>query len=111
MGAEIYSRWDNLWGEDIEYGEKMHIITAGYNKPRWNVTAMMFNPFSKRYDQSNSNLSKLTPNSSYVYTDNLAGTFIIQFSMNINFGRKFKAGDKRLNNDDSDSGIMSGTKK
>lgn len=110
-GAEIYSRWDNLWGEDLEYGEKMHIVTAGYNKPTWNITAMLFNPFSKRYDQSSRNLSGLTPNSSYLYTDNLAGSFVVKFSMNLNFGRKFKAAEKRLNNDDSDSGMMSGAKK
>jgi hypothetical protein len=110
-GAEIYSRWDNLWGEDLEYGERMHILTAGYNKPKWNITAMIFNPFSKRYDQSNRNVSMLAPSSSYVYTDNLAGTFVVRLSMNLNFGSKFKAVQKRLNNDDSDSGIMSGTKK
>lgn len=111
LGANIYSRWNNLWGEDVEYGEKMHIITVGYNKPKWSLTAMIFNPFSKRYDQSSKNLSALAPNSSYLYTDNLAHSFAIRFSMNLDFGRKFKAGSKRLNNDDSDSGIMSGTKK
>lgn len=111
VGAEVYSRWDNLWGEDVQYGEKMHILSVGYNKPKWSISTLFFNPFSKRYDQSTYNLSKLTPSSSYVYTDNLAGTFVIQFSMNLDFGRKFKAGDKRLNNDDSDSGIMTGSKK
>lgn len=110
-GAEVYSRWDNLWGENIEYGEKLHILLAGYNKPKWNITAMVFNPFSKRYDQSNRNVSGLAPSSSYLYTDNLAGSFIIKCSININFGRKFKAAEKRLNNDDSDSGMMSGAKK
>lgn len=109
-GAEVYSRWENLWGEDIQYGEKMHIINFGYNKPHWNLAVMLFNPFSKRYDQSSENLSTLAPNTSYVYTDNLSGTFAIKFSMNLDFGRKFTAGNKRVNNQDTDSGIMSGTK-
>ena len=111
VGIDAHSRYNNLWGEDKQYGENFHTVNLGYVSPKWSVMGILFNPFSKRYDQSSENLSKLASNTSYVYSDNLARTFAIQFTMNLNFGRKFNAGDKRLNNSDSNSGIMSGTKK
>jgi len=33
------------------------------------------------------------------------------FSLNLNFGRKYNAVNKRLENTDTDAGIMTGTKK
>jgi hypothetical protein len=36
---------------------------------------------------------------------------MVNFTLNLNFGRQYKAANKRLNNDDTDAGIMSGTKK
>jgi len=45
--------------------------------------------------------------SSNVFTNNLGQVIILNFSLNFNFGRK----NKQLDNSDTDTGIMTGTKK
>jgi len=109
--AEAWSRWNDFWGETHTKGEKIHTISAGYNAKTWSLGAMMFNPFSKNYDQGSRNYSALAPSVSDVYTDNFGQIVVVNFTLNLNFGRQFKAGHKRINNDDTDAGIMSGAKK
>lgn len=111
INAEIWTRWNNYWGETKNIGERLHAIMAGYNAGKWSVGAGMFNPFSKKYTQGSQNYSKLAPNISDVYTNNLGQILVLNFTLNLNFGRQFNAGSKRLNNDDTDAGIMSGSKK
>lgn len=109
--GEVYTRWKSFWGETLNIGERMHVIGAGYNTEKWSLTAMMLNPFSRSYSIGTRSYSKLVPNVSDVYSDNLAQIIAVNFTFNLNFGRKYNAADKRINNDDSDAGIMSGTKK
>ena len=120
LTGEMYTRWNNFWGETMDRGERIHTVSVGYSdesrllgleKVKWSLTGGMFNPFSKSYSQGSRNYSALTPNKSLVYTDNLKQIFVINFTINFNFGRQYKAGNKRLNNDDTDAGIMSGSKK
>ena len=120
LTGEMYTRWNNFWGETMDRGERIHTVSVGYSdesrllgleKVKWSLTGGMFNPFSKSYSQGSRNYSTLTPNKSLVYTDNLKQIFVINFTINFNFGRQYKAGNKRLNNDDTDAGIMSGSKK
>lgn len=110
LNAEAYGRWRNLWGETLTNGERFHTVMAGYNTDKWSLGIMALNPFAKNYTQNVRTLSALTPNISKLHTDNLRQVFAINFSINLNFGRQYKAGNKRLNNDDSNAGIMSGTK-
>lgn len=120
LSGDVYTRWNSFWGETMERGERLHIVSVGYSdesrllgleKVKWSLTGGMFNPFAKSYSQGSRNYSALTPNKSLVYTDNLKQIFVINFTINFNFGRQYKAGNKRLNNDDTDAGIMSGSKK
>lgn len=110
LAAEAWTSWNSYWGEQKNIGEALHTIMAEYNAKKWSFGLVMFNPFSKDYTTGNQNYSKLTPNVSDVYTDNLGQTLILKFTLNLNFGRQFNAGNKRLNNNDSDAGIMSGSK-
>jgi hypothetical protein len=72
---------------------------------------MIVNPFSSEYSQGYSNRSALAPYTSNVYTHSLGQVIALNFSLNLNFGRKYQAADKRLNNKDTDAGIMTGAKK
>ena len=109
--AEAWTRWNNFWGETLDIGERLHAISIGYNAEKWSLGVGMFNPFTRNYSQGNRNYSKMTPNISDVYTNNLGQIAVINFTMNLNFGRQYKAADKRLDNNDTDAGIMSGSKK
>ncbi|MFV0539464.1 MAG: carboxypeptidase-like regulatory domain-containing protein [Dysgonomonas sp.] len=111
LTAEVYSRWNSLWAETRDIGERIHIIMAGYKADKWSLNLGVLEPFSNSYSVGSRNLSTLAPNQSNVYTNKLNKIIMINFSLNLNFGRQYKAADKRLNNDDTDSGIMSGTKK
>lgn len=109
-GSEVYSRYNNLWGESFNRGERFHLITAGYNNTKWSVGLTMLNPFSKNYDIGTSNRSALTPNKQIAYSDKLAQVFVVNVSLNLDFGRQYKAASKRLQNEDTDSGVLSGKK-
>ncbi|EGK01179.1 TonB-dependent receptor [Dysgonomonas gadei] len=111
LNFELMTRWNNYWGETQDIGEKFHVLMVGYNAEKWSLSAGMFNPFTKDYTQGSKNYSRLAPNVSNVYTDNLGQIVMVNFTLNLNFGRQYKAANKRLNNDDTDAGIMSGTKK
>ena len=71
---------------------------------------MVLNPFTKRYEQSVENLSSLAPNNQYAYSTQLGQIFILNLSFNLDFGKQRHSGGKRINNSDTDSGILSGTK-
>ncbi|MBB4035891.1 hypothetical protein GGR21_001786 [Dysgonomonas hofstadii] len=110
FNAEWHPRWNWYWGETLNLGEEIHVISAGYNAQKWSLSLVMFNPFTDNYTQGSRNQSKLVPNISDVYTNNLRQVLMVNFTLNLNFGRQYKAGNKRLNNDDSDAGIMKGSK-
>lgn len=111
LSAEAYTRWNNFWAETQNIGERIHMLMAGYNAKKWSLNIGVLEPFSNNYSVGSRNLSALAPNQSDVYTNKLNKIIMINFSLNLNFGRQYKAADKRLNNDDTDSGIMSGSKK
>ena len=108
--AEISGRENELWGEIFNRGERYHIIGAGYNAGMFDVGLVMINPFSKTYEVGNRNLSSLTPSRQLAKSDKLAQIFVVNVSFNFDFGRLYKAGQKRLQNEDTDSGVLSGKK-
>lgn len=110
FSAEFYNRRNWFWGETLYRGERFHILSAGYTTPRWSIMAGFMNPFEKTYKSSTQNYSKYTPSKSTISTDNIAASPFISVSYNFSFGRNYKSGDKRLNNSDTDSGMMSGSK-
>lgn len=109
--AEANTRWNYFWGETQNIGERMHLLMAGYRADKWSLNVGVLEPFSNNYTQGSRNRSALVPTQSDVYTKNLNKIVMVNFTLNLNFGRQYKGGNKRLNNDDTDSGIMSGAKK
>lgn len=102
------SNW--LYGEQVSGGESTYIISLGYVKPKWSLSLMAFSPFGGTYKREDKNYSDLNPVKSTIRTDNLVQECMISFTYNFDFGRKFQGGNKRTNNNDTDSGIMSGAK-
>lgn len=106
----MYTPWDYFYGESLESGERIHMISFGYNKQNYSIMMGAFNPFGGTYKRNDQNWSAMIPTQSKIYSDNLTQIVFIKASFNVNFGRQFKGGNKRLNNSDNDSGIMSGSK-
>jgi len=117
----IYKNWilnfwattDNNWfyGESMNQGEAFQTLAFGYNAPRWSAMIGAMNPIGTDYKTKQENWSKFVPSKSQLIGDNLTPLLFIRASFNINFGRQFKGGDRRINNADTDAGIMSGAKK
>ena len=104
----IQTRWNDFTGETLNRGERCHTFSLGYNAQKWSFSLWIFNPFSKEYSLENINRSALAPKFSRVHTHDLGQgrLTVASLSINLDFGRQFKSGNKRLNNDDSDAGIM-----
>ena len=113
LGGEFRTYDKYLSSETIISGEKSHMLYLGYNnqKKNYSVNLIAFNPFTKRYKQTQEVWSAIAPSTSKIFTDSLSPMFMLNMTYNFSFGRQYKKGEKRTDNKDSDSGIISGSKK
>lgn len=110
--ADVSTRRNNLWGETIEYGEFSHDIGVSYNSEKWSCGLMMLNPFSiKGYSTGTKNLSDVAPNTRSAVMEDFKQVLMLNISMNLDFGSKHVEAGKRINNEDTDNGILSGSQK
>ena len=109
--GEVTTRYNNLWGETLEYGEFYHHIGLGYNADKWGFRAMLMNPFSvKGYSIETKDLSALAPNTQHAEMRDFRQMLILNFHCNLDFGTQRRENGKRINNEDNENGILSGTK-
>ena len=108
--AEMNTSNHTLWGETLTKEEKLHTIMAGYNTEKWSISAGVLNPFTKKYEQEIENLSKSAPYRQLAYSKNLRLLFMVNASFTFDFGKKHNSQGRRLNNRDTDTGILSGNK-
>ena len=126
--GEMTTRSNNLWGETLEYGEFYHHIGVGYNADirgphrnqgtvshgvsSWGFRAMLMNPFSvKGYSIETKDLSALAPNTQHAEMRDFRQMLILNFHCNLDFGSRASTREnKRINNEDKENGILSGTK-
>jgi hypothetical protein len=108
--AEMNTSEHILWGETLTKSEKLHEIKIGYNEKLWSIGIGVINPFSKYYDQTIDNLSKIAPSRQYAYSTKVSQVFTINLSFNLDFGKARQSQGKRINNKDTENGILTGTK-
>lgn len=108
--AEMNTSNHTLWGETLTKEEKLHTIMAGYNTEKWSIAAGVLNPFTKKYEQEIENLSRQAPYRQLAYSTNLSPMFMVNVSFNLDFGKKRNGAGRRINNKDTDTGILSGNK-
>ena len=108
--ADMFTSSHELWGETINKGESIHSIAFGYNKEKWAIQAMVMNPFTDDYHQSVEIISKLASNKQQAFSKDLTRMFMLNVSFNLSFGKQKQMARKRIDNSDTDAGILSGTK-
>ena len=109
--GEVTTRYNNLWGETLEYGEFYHHIGLGYNADKWGFRVMLMNPFSvKGYSIETKDLSALASNTQHAEMRDFRQMLILNFHCNLDFGTQRRENGKRINNEDKENGILSGTK-
>ena len=110
MMIEMNTSYHTLWGETLQKEEKLHSVAIGYNTEKWGVQMMLMNPFTKRYEQSVENRSRLAPYNQVAYSNDFKRMVMVNVSFNLDFGKQRNAAGKRINNSDTDTGILSGNK-
>lgn len=108
--AEMKTSRHTLWGETIEQGEATHTLMAGYRTQRWSLNLLLLNPFVRHYEQRHENLSALAPYTQLAFTDDIRRTLMVNVSVNLSYGKQHRHADKRINNDDSDAGLLKGSR-
>ena len=108
--VDMFTSYHELWGETISKGEAIHSIALGYNQEKWAIQAMVMNPFTKDYHQGVENVSRLAPNKQVAFSRDFCPMFMLNVSFNLSFGKQKQTASKRINNDDTDTGILSGSK-
>ena len=110
--ADVVTAQHNLWGETLTLGELTHDIGINYNSEHFGFGIMMVNPFSPHGSRTvTKDLSALAPTSNTAVMQNYRQVLMLNFNFNLDFGsRASTRGYQRINNEDTESGILSGTK-
>ena len=98
---------NRFWGETLEGGENIQMFMAKYNFKNLSLGIGAFNPFSDNWKVQSENWNQYASSKKTSYIKESSRLFVVSVSYNFSFGRTYKAGQKRLNNSDSDSGVMS----
>jgi len=107
---QINTRYNHFYGESLWGGEDIHMLMLRYNQGKFSVGAGIMLPFSDKYKRIEENRNKYVHSSRNSYANDFAQMLVLQFSWNFDFGRMYKGGQRKLNNSDTDSGIISGSK-
>lgn len=103
---QIQNHRNNFYGETLNYGENYHVVGVDYRYKQLNVGIAAFNPFTDTYKRGSENFSELAPSKNWWYLKESSRLFVIRASWNFSFGRKYQSAEKRLNNEDSNSGTL-----
>lgn len=110
--ADVVTAQHNLRGETLTIGELTHDIGINYNSEHFGFGIMMVNPFSPHGSRTvTKDLSALAPTSNTAVMQNYRQVLMLNFNVNLDFGsRASTRGYQRINNEDTESGILSGEK-
>ena len=110
--ADVVTAQHNLWGETLTLGELTHDIGINYNSEHFGFGIMMVNPFSPHGSRTvTKDLSALAPTANTAVMQNYRQVLMLNFNVNLDFGsRASTRGYQRISNEDTESGILSGTK-
>lgn len=109
--TDVVTAQHNLWGETLTLGELTHDIGINYNSEHFGFGIMMVNPFSPHGSTTvTKDLSSLAPTANTAVMQNYRQVLILNFHCNLDFGMQHGERGKRINNEDNENGILSGSK-
>lgn len=107
---QIGSPRNNFVGETMHGGENIHLFMLRYNQGKFTAGAGIMLPFSSLYKREDENRNRYAPYKMESFSTSASRMLLLTFSWNFEFGRKYKGGSKKLNNIDTDAGIVKGDK-
>lgn len=96
----------SLLGEVLTLGEDLHDIALTYFKKKYTLSLAMNNPFMNNYRIGFKNFSKQAPYQNYQYINETSKMFLIRWTWNFDYGRKYKSKKQKIQNEDNDTGVM-----
>lgn len=103
----VMTNWNWFKGETMSGGENIQGAQLGYRIKDVMIGLRVINPFTDNYKQETENWNKYASFRRSNYIKESSRLFIATVSYNFSFGRKFNATQKKVNNADNDSGVMS----
>lgn len=103
----LATNWNWFKGETLSGGENIQGAQLSYRIKDLMLGVRVINPFTDNYKQETENWSQHASFRRSNYIKESSRLFIATVSYNFSFGRKFSAGQKKVNNTDNDSGVMS----
>ncbi len=99
-----------MYGEHMTKSDQMYTLTAGYKQSNWSLMIGGMNLFTREYRAQNKNWAAVNPVNSEIHSSNNNKSFVIKFSINLNYGKQMKSNKKRIHHMDTDTGLMQGVK-
>jgi hypothetical protein len=99
-----------FYGEQSSKSTMMSVVAIGHRQKNWSALAGVMNPFGIKIKTKNENFAALNPVVSDAWNDGMARKITVRFTWNLDFGKQFKGENRRMENRDENSGIMSGGK-
>lgn len=106
LSAMANTRSKSLWGEKLTYNELFSSLLLQYTQRNYIVGLGMYYPFSKNWEAGNKTLSAVAPSRSWTSIQNNGHMVYVKFSWNFSSGKKYKGGQKVLNNRGASSGFL-----
>lgn len=100
FNAFFASSFPYFEGETRYIGEVWQNINAGYKTDRFSILGGIINPFTKVWKSGEEVWSASIPSSSIVTSPSISKMPYLKISYNINFGRQYKSGNKKIDNND-----------
>jgi hypothetical protein len=104
--GEYNKKFNRLFGETIHKGENVTAFILTYTRNKLQAGAGITFPFTNNYRTGSERISTVAPNITWIYIKEAGQLAFIRLNYNFEFGKKHRAGQKKLNNSDADSGII-----
>ena len=97
---------NNFFGETIKKNENQTAFMAMYTRRNLQAGIGIMFPFTNNYKVGKERISEVAPFRSETFVRETGQMVVLRVGYTFEFGRKHKAGNKGLNNSDTDSGII-----
>lgn len=106
LGGQFRKVQNYLYGETIKKSENQTVLMAMYTKQNFQAGLGVMFPFTNNYKVGKERISSVAPFRSETFVKETGQMLVLRVGYTFEFGRKHKAGNKTLDNSDTDSGII-----
>lgn len=97
---------DSFYGETIKKNENQTVLMAMYTKQNFQAGLGVMFPFTNNYKVGKERISRVAPFRSETFVRETGQMVVLRVGYTFEFGRRHKAGNKGLNNADTESGVI-----